>query len=202
MRLFSLHCNRQAASSGGAYIGLQLRARIWRYIQPEGRPRGRLLVVRRYDDIYRHHQPAPMDAVLLYEFETPREYPLYDQVGPNCRVLAEQDERHDHGEHPGAGIAPDGLSEGWANCGVADVVNSHGWREHRLLLHGKLKGQRRRHACFRSSPIPDLAEPQQGWLYGKEDLVGDSAEEEAEAEDAAVAAGAGGGGAVPEAEGA
>eukprot|EP01051_Picozoa_sp_SAG22_P000791 SAG22_NODE_25_length_30107_cov_28.456412_12_plen_186_part_00 len=162
MTLFSLHCNRMA-STGGPHIDVELRARIWRCIRPAGRPHGRLLVVRRYDDIFRH-DPTPNDAVLLFEFNP---YDPLDFVSSKesdrptlptgCRMLAERADA-DYGLTPPCSVSPDGMMEGWVNCGVVDTVSAQGWREQRLLLQGKLNGRRRRHAIF-WSPIPNLVEP-------------------------------------------
>ena len=149
---FSMACNRMA-SAGGLHVNSAIRRHVMAMLTGERwglRMAGRLLVVRRYDDIYRHEEDPQDTAVMCYDF--------FDAAWRTLATANRDVDWHDRGD-PLIGGRAAGVPfamEGWPNAGVTETAHErYGWLEQRLLLHGKVEDRQRGAAVFLSTPIPD-----------------------------------------------
>ena len=144
--VFSLACNRLSEHGALPHISQEVRRHVFSAMAGEDwslRSSGRLLVVRRSDDIYRHDPPPEDTAVMMYDFFTASWHTLA-RARPTDEGWA--------GGIPG-GLQPFGLLEPM-NVGLVECeTRNYGWPELRLLLHVG-SGDRNGNAVVLSGAIP------------------------------------------------
>lgn len=101
--------------------------RVWSYLVSQGR--GRLLIVRQYDDIYRHaNEDEDADhMVLMLNLMTMEAIPL-SAFSMNQNGRDKEDEEN-------SGLVLYGLGETWVNAAVCPCPSSGSTR---FIVHGKL----------------------------------------------------------------
>ena len=126
------------AGVGAAFLSTELCRKVWDALLPERwalRSCGQLLVLRRYDDIYRHAsaEQTPPSNLMVWDCWEER------WACGSCMC-----------DFPIPQLSED-LSWGYPNAGVvSDVHPDFGFAEHRLLVHAKVGDT----SCvYRSSPL-------------------------------------------------